>query len=208
MGPSVDDATEGCGDVLLQEPGREVKHINWVWPGCLVDGGGVYNVWCLPILPLETFELVSFFTHTSFPLKKPIPNTQQISIHQSFRFNSTQSNYYTIFDLPVNISNNIPQEAQSIALNGSVSNVTRLPCSALDNSLLSQDELAMSLRGLSVQPWLGGAVSTSGMNNGSGSGEQGGSGGGGVLSSAPNSRAKGKSLATISLMLLVTTMIA
>ena len=42
------------GEVMLQEPGSTVKHVNWVWPDCLVGDGdpkndssarGLYNVW-------------------------------------------------------------------------------------------------------------------------------------------------------------------
>lgn len=41
------------GEIMLQEPASTVKHVNWVWPDCLVgngvptDGGssrGLYNV--------------------------------------------------------------------------------------------------------------------------------------------------------------------
>lgn len=40
------------GEIMDQEPGSTVKHINWVWPDCLVGDGkpegdsdrGVYNV--------------------------------------------------------------------------------------------------------------------------------------------------------------------
>lgn len=41
------------GDIMLQEPGSTVKHVNWFWPDCLVGNGqpknansarGVYNV--------------------------------------------------------------------------------------------------------------------------------------------------------------------
>lgn len=40
------------GEIMAQEPGSTVKHINWVWPDCLVGDGkpegdsdrGVYNV--------------------------------------------------------------------------------------------------------------------------------------------------------------------
>ena len=49
-------ATEGdasLGDIMLQEEGSTVKHVNWVWPDCLVGDGapndsdsarGIYNV--------------------------------------------------------------------------------------------------------------------------------------------------------------------
>ena len=29
----------GCKEVMLQESGSTVKHVNWVWPGCLVGDG-------------------------------------------------------------------------------------------------------------------------------------------------------------------------
>jgi hypothetical protein len=48
------------GEIMAQEPGSTVKHINWVWPDCLVGDGnpggdsdrGVYNVshTCVPLL--------------------------------------------------------------------------------------------------------------------------------------------------------------
>jgi hypothetical protein len=47
-----DDAS--LGDIMDQEPGSNVKHINWIWPDCLVGDGepqdgrpsdrGTYNV--------------------------------------------------------------------------------------------------------------------------------------------------------------------
>ena len=45
--------TVASTDIMGQEPGSTVKHINWVWPDCLVGDGqpktldsdrGVYNV--------------------------------------------------------------------------------------------------------------------------------------------------------------------
>jgi hypothetical protein len=41
------------GEIMQQEPGSTVKHVNWVWPDCLVGNGppgnndsarGLYNV--------------------------------------------------------------------------------------------------------------------------------------------------------------------
>jgi hypothetical protein len=28
------------GNIMLQEPGSTVKHVNWIWPDCLVGNGG------------------------------------------------------------------------------------------------------------------------------------------------------------------------
>ncbi|KAK5247874.1 hypothetical protein LTR40_011816, partial [Exophiala xenobiotica] len=39
----------GCEEIMDQEPGSTVKHVNWAWPDCLVGNGegggfrGVYN---------------------------------------------------------------------------------------------------------------------------------------------------------------------
>lgn len=51
------DTVDGLGSIMAQEPGSTVKHINWVWPDCLVGNGqpnsdgsdrGAYNVSSLP----------------------------------------------------------------------------------------------------------------------------------------------------------------
>lgn len=43
------------GEIMQQEPGSTVKHVNWMWPDCLVGDGnpedsnsarGLYNVGC------------------------------------------------------------------------------------------------------------------------------------------------------------------
>jgi len=94
------------GDIMDQEPGSTVKHVNWVWPDCLVGNGppgdnsssarGLYN----------------------------------ISIRQNFRLNG--SDEYTIFDLPIQVTNSIPAESN------------RPSCAALNNTLWNQSALAAS----------------------------------------------------------------
>ena len=53
------------GNILLQEPGSTVKHVNWIWPACLVGNGpptgtgssrGSYNVRFSPICQFITFH--------------------------------------------------------------------------------------------------------------------------------------------------------
>ncbi|KIW60827.1 hypothetical protein PV05_01013 [Exophiala xenobiotica] len=72
----------GCEEIMDQEPGSTVKHVNWAWPDCLVGNGegegfrGVYN----------------------------------ISIHESFRANDT--GFYTIFNLPIDVKNSIPSKSK------------------------------------------------------------------------------------------------
>ncbi|KAF9761569.1 hypothetical protein IL306_003774 [Fusarium sp. DS 682] len=86
---------------MAQEPGSTVKHINWMWPGCLVGDGkpegdsdrGVYN----------------------------------ISIRQNFRLNG--DDHYTIFDIPINVTNSIPEDDD------------RPSCDELSNEMLSPEEI-------------------------------------------------------------------
>ncbi|KAF5987988.1 retinal short-chain dehydrogenase reductase [Fusarium coicis] len=89
------------GEIMAQEPGSTVKHINWGWPDCLVGDGkpegdsdrGVYN----------------------------------ISIRQNFRLNG--DNHYTIFDVPINVTNSIPEDGD------------RPSCAELSNDILSPEEI-------------------------------------------------------------------
>ncbi|SCO28832.1 uncharacterized protein FFMR_01147 [Fusarium fujikuroi] len=89
------------GEIMTQEPSSTVKHINWVWPDCLVGDGkpegdsdrGVYN----------------------------------ISIRQNFRLNG--DDHYTIFDVPINVTNSIPEDDD------------RPSCDELSNDILSPEEI-------------------------------------------------------------------
>ena len=36
----------GCQEVMLQESSSTVKHVNWIWPDCLVGNGGANNGNC------------------------------------------------------------------------------------------------------------------------------------------------------------------
>lgn len=109
------------GPVLDLEPSSTVKHVNWVWPDCLVGDGendgddsarGAYN----------------------------------ISMHQSFRWNGTD--YYTIFDLPISVTNSISK------------NSDRVDCAELENELLSATEEKESSDTLPSQPWVSSGAST------------------------------------------------
>ena len=51
--PGAEENDGALGDIMAQEEGSTVKHINWMWPDCLVGDGqpsgsdsdrGVYNV--------------------------------------------------------------------------------------------------------------------------------------------------------------------
>ncbi|CAK7226098.1 hypothetical protein SBRCBS47491_006113 [Sporothrix bragantina] len=99
------------GPIMLQELTSTVKHVNWVWPDCLVGDGkpialdsarGVYN----------------------------------ISIRQSFRLNGVD--HYTIFDLPISVTNSISANTSSSVGNQDGS---RPSCAELENPLLSPDQV-------------------------------------------------------------------
>ncbi|RDL29949.1 Uncharacterized protein BP5553_10576 [Venustampulla echinocandica] len=93
------------GEIMQQEPGSTVKHVNWVWPDCLAGDGDPKD-----------------------------PNSARgaynISIRQNFRMNGTSM--YTIFDLPIRVTNSIP-----VAPN-------RPPCDMLNNPMLDQATLNAS----------------------------------------------------------------
>ncbi|CZT47889.1 uncharacterized protein RSE6_08512 [Rhynchosporium secalis] len=93
------------GDIMKQEPGSTVKHVNWVWPDCFVADGA----------------------HVNNDAAKGIYN---ISIHQNFRLNGTD--LYTIFDLPIRITNSISSTS------------SRPSCDSLTNPLLDQASLNAS----------------------------------------------------------------
>ncbi|KAL5614615.1 hypothetical protein BROUX41_004714 [Berkeleyomyces rouxiae] len=95
---TIANATEAPDwNILNQELGSTVKHVNWLWPDCLMGDGkprgsdsdrGEYN----------------------------------ISIHQNFRLNN--QDHYTVFDLPISVTNSIPE------------NPMRPFCDAINNALL------------------------------------------------------------------------
>lgn len=111
-------------NILEQEEGSTVKHVNFEWPLCLVGDGrnaqgtarGSYNV----------------------------------SIHQSFRLNG--SDFYTIFNLPLSITNKIDQFPSAVQLltnprPGPLSeNGGRMECERLENRVLSEEQLVRSVR--------------------------------------------------------------
>ncbi|KAJ5576220.1 hypothetical protein N7535_003146 [Penicillium sp. DV-2018c] len=63
-----------------------------------------------------------------------------ISMHQSFRWNGFD--YYTVFDLPVSVTNSIPESKD------------RIDCALLANKVLSAAEIDESFDSLPGQPWI------------------------------------------------------
>ncbi|KAK6078094.1 hypothetical protein SCUP234_03651 [Seiridium cupressi] len=90
------------GDIMLSEPGSTVKHVKWRWPDCLVGNG----------------------QPTSTDSDRGVYN---ISIRQNFRLNG--DDHYTIFDVPISVTNSIEDSAN------------RSSCDALNNPLLTYGEI-------------------------------------------------------------------
>ncbi|KAL2060267.1 hypothetical protein VTL71DRAFT_9662 [Oculimacula yallundae] len=103
---TISDGTASSGEqIMAQEPGSTVKHINWIWPSCLVGNGAPNN-------------------------NDSARGAYNISIHQNFRLNGTD--LYTIFDLPIKVTNLISESG------------TRPSCDGLNNPLLDQADLTVS----------------------------------------------------------------
>ncbi|KAF7539483.1 hypothetical protein G7Z17_g12404 [Cylindrodendrum hubeiense] len=71
------------GEIMAQESGSTVKHINWVWPDCLVGDGAPDD-------------------------DDSDRGTYNISIRQNFRLNG--EDHYTIFDVPISVTNSIEDD--------------------------------------------------------------------------------------------------
>ncbi|KUI67845.1 hypothetical protein VM1G_02646 [Cytospora mali] len=90
------------GEIMQQEPSSTVKHVQWKWPACLVGNG----------------------QPTTEDSDRGVYN---ISIRQNFVMNST--NYYTIFDVPISVTNSIENSTG------------RADCDSLDNPLLTPAQI-------------------------------------------------------------------
>ncbi|KAJ4394680.1 hypothetical protein N0V93_003899 [Gnomoniopsis smithogilvyi] len=90
------------GPIMQQEPGSTVKHVKWTWPSCLIGNG----------------------QPTTADSARGIYN---ISIRQNFRMNNTS--YYTIFDLPISVTNSIDNST------------SRPDCDSINNPLLTPEQI-------------------------------------------------------------------
>ncbi|PLB53629.1 hypothetical protein P170DRAFT_371757 [Aspergillus steynii IBT 23096] len=114
------DSDAFVGPVLDLEPSSTVKHVDWTWPECLVgDGQGGSD---------------------------SARGDYNISMHQSFRWKGTD--YYTVFDLPISVSNSIDKSDD------------RVDCKWVENELLQAHEVAASNASLPSQPWISGGASS------------------------------------------------
>ncbi|KAJ4357009.1 hypothetical protein N0V95_002882 [Ascochyta clinopodiicola] len=154
--------TAPLANILEQETGSTVKHVNFEWPLCLVGDGkdaegtsrGAYN----------------------------------ISIHQSFRLNG--SDFYTIFNLPIAVTNSIrqfpgAQQLLTYPKPGPLSaNGGRMECGTIENKVRAEDELRGSVANPSSQPFgesgtlnVGNTGNGGGQNTDNGGGQNTGNGG-------------------------------
>ncbi|EUC42740.1 hypothetical protein COCMIDRAFT_7752 [Bipolaris oryzae ATCC 44560] len=174
---NITTSTPPFADILDQELGQTVKHINFEWPDCLVGDGnddegatarGDYN----------------------------------ISIHQNYRLNGVDR--YTIFNLPISVTNSIQQFPGAGQLTtkpapGPLSaNGGRMQCAMMENPLEDFQVQVNSVNNPPGQPMRdiqiqtsprsdGGQVGANGQDDGSrgtGAGQNGGVNGQGEI--APN----------------------
>lgn len=135
--------------IMTQELGSTVKHVNWEWPLCLVGNGS----------PKDNNDARGSYN---------------ISIHQNFRLNG--SNFYTIFDLPISVTNSIPQDPSS-GQNGNNPKPGpmngfngRVSCDLLENPLIPDESRRASENLPLVQPFIGGPIAVQGTQSTSTSG--------------------------------------
>jgi len=149
---NITTSTPPLADILDQESGQTVKHINFEWPECLVgdnneDEGstarGDYN----------------------------------ISIHQNYRLNGVDR--YTIFNLPISVTNSIQRFPGASQLTtkpapGPLSaNGGRMPCAMIENPLVDFQTQVNSVNNPPGTPMQDIEIETSGRSDG---GQVGGSG--------------------------------
>ncbi|KAF9894094.1 hypothetical protein FE257_009067 [Aspergillus nanangensis] len=113
------DSDAYVGPILGLEPSSTVKHVDWTWPECFVgDGDGGSG---------------------------SARGDYNISMHQFFRWNGTD--YYTVMDLPISVSNSISDSDD------------RVDCAVVENKLLEPAVVAASNASLPGHPWLQGNFS-------------------------------------------------
>jgi uncharacterized membrane protein YgcG len=158
---NITTSTPPFADIMDQESGQTVKHINFEWPQCLVGNGnddegttarGDYN----------------------------------ISIHQNYRLNGVDR--YTIFNLPISVTNSISQFPGASQLTtkpapGPLSaNGGRMDCAMIENALIDFQTQVNSVNNPPGQPMQDIAIQTSARSDGGqvgGNGQGGGSSGSG-----------------------------
>ncbi|ORY10164.1 hypothetical protein BCR34DRAFT_458735, partial [Clohesyomyces aquaticus] len=142
---NITTTTPPLANIMDQESGQTVKHINFEWPDCLVGDG-----------------------------KEDIGTTARgeynISIHQNFRLNG--SDHYSIFNLPISVTNSISQFPGANQLltkppPGPLNaNGGRMSCNMISNRLRNITELVNSVNNPPGQPYQEIPVQTAAKNQG------------------------------------------
>lgn len=137
--------TPPFADIMNQEPSQTVKHINFEWPDCLVGDG-----------------------------KEDIGTTARgdynITIHQNFRLNG--SDHYSIFNLPISVTNSISQFPGAGQLTTKpppgplTANGGRMNCDMISNPLVDFNTLVESVNNPPGQPYQDIQIQTSRGNDG------------------------------------------
>ncbi|KAH7118747.1 hypothetical protein B0J11DRAFT_74486 [Dendryphion nanum] len=176
---NITTTTPPFANIMNQEPGQTVKHINFEWPDCLVGNGNE---------DLETTARGEY----------------NITIHQNFRLNGR--NHYTIFNLPISVTNSIQQFPGANQLltkppPGPLNaNGGRVSCDSISNPLIGIGALVQSVNNPSGQPFQDITIETTPRNQGGQIGTPGAptpTGGAGNIGNAPaNSNPLGQSAAT------------
>lgn len=142
---NITTSTPPFANIMNQQPGQTVKHINFEWPECLVGNGNE-------------------------DLESTARGDYNISIHQNFRLNG--NNHYTIFNLPISVTNSIQQFPGANQLltkppPGPLNaNGGRVSCDSISNPLLSFSSLVQSVNNPSGQPYQDVQIQTSQRNQG------------------------------------------
>lgn len=142
---NITTTTPPFANIMNQEPGETVKHINFEWPDCLVGDG-----------------------------KEDINTTARgdynITIHQNFRLNG--SDHYSIFNLPISVTNSISQFPGADQLltkpaPGPLNaNGGRMSCNMISNPMMNFQQLVQSVNNPPGQPYQDIAIETTQRNDG------------------------------------------
>ncbi|KAL5115242.1 hypothetical protein ACEQ8H_006834 [Pleosporales sp. CAS-2024a] len=169
--------TPPFADIMQQELGQTVKHINFEWPDCLVGNG----------------------QDTSGTAR----GDYNISIHQNFRLNGADR--YSIFNLPISVTNTISRfpgagQLSSKPIPGPLSATGgRMSCEAISNPMMNFTRLVQSVNNPPGQPFQSIQIQTSPRSDGGQVGGPGNPGGNPGASNgqgqiSPNAGASGQAL--------------
>ncbi|KAF2105578.1 hypothetical protein BDV96DRAFT_677389 [Lophiotrema nucula] len=156
---NITTTTPPFANIMMQESGQTVKHINFEWPDCLVGDNNKDD------------------------LATTARGDYNVSIHQNYRLNGT--NFYTIFNLPISVTNSISQFPGANQLltkppPGPLNaNGGRMNCDMISNPMMDFSALVASVNNPPGQPFQDFGIATSQRNDGGQVGGNGKGGGGG-----------------------------